>query len=232
MTEKHPESLDLRLSPGGTFHVVRAPTPGVPMPPAALRRIEEAFAGGSASGIWQLGLRDVETPLPPSLAWLRQLGTQFVTALRTSPSGQDVPPPTEASLDAACQAAPPFTGAEYVTPGLLASLWRDVGGLARTEISASGGDLEDYFRAHGPSWHAVGRVHLHLAENKRDPGSPFAFLATYVPHLSAAGTEQHLPLGHALREYAGAKNRAALLALLEPLQRAAEQSILLRELID
>jgi len=43
---------------------------------------------------------------------------------------------------------------------------------------------------------------------------------------------QHLPLGRALEEYAGAKNRAALAALLSPVQRAAEQSKLARQLLD
>ena len=45
-------------------------------------------------------------------------------------------------------------------------------------------------------------------------------------------SRQYLPLGRALQEYAGAKNRAALLSLLAPVQRAAEKSSLIRELVD
>jgi non-specific serine/threonine protein kinase len=43
---------------------------------------------------------------------------------------------------------------------------------------------------------------------------------------------QHLPLGRALQEYAGEKNKPLLLALLLPLQKAAAQSILIKELVD
>src|SRR5208337_2708128 len=62
--------------------------------------------------------------------------------------------------------------------------------------------------------------------------SPFAFLATYVSRLSAQGRVQHEPLGRALQQYAGARNRKALLALLVPLDRATERSTLVKELVD
>ena len=73
---------------------------------------------------------------------------------------------------------------------------------------------------------------FHLAENKRDAERPFAFLATYTHRLSEQAKPQYLPLGRALQEYAGAGNRAALLTLLAPVQRAAEQSTLARELVE
>jgi hypothetical protein len=75
-------------------------------------------------------------------------------------------------------------------------------------------------------------VTFHLAENKRNPAHPFAFLATYTNRVSEQGKVQHLPLGRALEEYAGAKNRTALAALLSPVQRAAEQSKVARQLLD
>jgi hypothetical protein len=43
---------------------------------------------------------------------------------------------------------------------------------------------------------------------------------------------EHLPLGRALADYAGAKNREKLLALLFPLSRAADASALIRDLVD
>ena len=73
---------------------------------------------------------------------------------------------------------------------------------------------------------------LHLAENKRDPDHPFAFLATYIPKLSAQGRVQHEPLGKALKEYAGAKNRPVLLSLLVPIQQATERSPLIKEMVE
>jgi non-specific serine/threonine protein kinase len=50
--------------------------------------------------------------------------------------------------------------------------------------------------------------------------------------LSTRGKEQHLPLGRALSEYAGAANKSRLLSLLLPVQRAAAECQWLRQLVD
>ncbi len=83
-----------------------------------------------------------------------------------------------------------------------------------------------------PALHLLGKVTFHLAENKRAPETPFAFMATYTHRLSAQEKPVHLPLGRALQEYAGAKNQTALRALLEPVQLAAERSAWARDLLD
>ena len=57
-------------------------------------------------------------------------------------------------------------------------------------------------------------------------------MATYTTRLSAQAKAQHVPLGQALREYAGAANRDKLLSLLLPVQRAAEHCDWLRPMID
>ncbi len=78
----------------------------------------------------------------------------------------------------------------------------------------------------------MGRVHFNLAENRKDDAAPFAFLTTYTTRLSAHAKAQHLPLGQALREYAGAANRERLLSLLLPVQRAAEKCPWLKTMVD
>jgi non-specific serine/threonine protein kinase len=75
-------------------------------------------------------------------------------------------------------------------------------------------------------------VHFNLAENRKDEDAPFAFLATYTTRLSAAAKAQHLPLGKALQEYSGARNRERLLSLLMPVQRAAERCPWLKAMVD
>jgi len=60
-----------------------------------------------------------------------------------------------------------------------------------------------------PAWTLVGRVHFNLAENRRDPDFPFAFMATYTTGLSAGAKAQHLPLGEALRNTPGEKQKRA-----------------------
>ena len=106
----------------------------------------------------------------------------------------------------------------------LARLWDELEAQVHAAIAQTPGGAAAYLKSCNPLWNAVGRVTFHLAENKRNPAHPFAFLATYTNRVSEQGKVQHLPLGRALEEYAGAKNRAALAALLSPVQRAAEQS--------
>ena len=78
----------------------------------------------------------------------------------------------------------------------------------------------------------MGRVCFHLAENRNDPERPFAFMATYASGFGASGRVKHLPLRRALQQYAGAKNRAALISLLSPIQQAGETCEWVRELVE
>jgi hypothetical protein len=57
-------------------------------------------------------------------------------------------------------------------------------------------------------------------------------VATYSTRLSAQTKVQHLPLGQGLRQYAGTRNKTALLALLMPVQRAAQVSAWAKDLVD
>ena len=100
------------------------------------------------------------------------------------------------------------------------------------ELSESKCSVQDFLKRRNPSWNLVGRVHFNLAENRKDAAAPFAFLATYTTRLSAHAKAQHLPLGEALREYAGAANKDRLLSLLLPVQRAAESCPWLKAMVD
>ena len=74
-------------------------------------------------------------------------------------------------------------------------------------------------------------MHFNLAENRKDPDYPFAFMATYTSSLAAHGALRHLSLGQALRKYAGAGDKAKLLKLLEPVQ-ASENCAWLKDIVD
>jgi non-specific serine/threonine protein kinase len=100
------------------------------------------------------------------------------------------------------------------------------------ELSESKCGVQDFLRQRNPAWNLVGRVHFNLAENRKDPDDPFAFLATYTTRLSSQAKAQHLPLGKALSEYAGAANKERLLSLLVPVQRAAEACPWLKAMVD
>ena len=116
-----------------------------------------------------------------------------------------------------------MAGAEYLNEGVLAELWQRMDLAFDAELAEAKVSVQEFLKRRHPAWNLVGRVHFNLAENRKDEEAPFAFLATYTTRLSAQAKAQHLPLGKALQEYAGAKNRERLLSLLMPVQRAAEQ---------
>jgi non-specific serine/threonine protein kinase len=143
-----------------------------------------------------------------------------------------VAPPETAALDALVGAVPPMIGAEYLNADLLRTLWRGIETALVARLSKADSTVQDALKSFNPAWHTVGRVHFHLAENRKDPDAPFAFLATYTHALTAHAKPQHLPLGQALREYAGVANKRRLLSLLLPVQRAAERCEWLRAMVD
>jgi non-specific serine/threonine protein kinase len=123
-------------------------------------------------------------------------------------------------------------GAEYLSVELLERLWQKLDSALHAELQASAQPLGGFLKACNSAWNLVGRVHVHLAENRKDEQFPFALLFTYTTRLSAQGRAQHRPLGEALREYAAAADNERLLALLAPLQRAGEGCAWLKDLID
>jgi non-specific serine/threonine protein kinase len=104
-----------------------------------------------------------------------------------------------------------MAGGEYLSAEVLADLWSKIDAAFRQERAHAKATLQKFLRTGNPAWHLVGRIHFNLAENRSDEEAPFAFIATYTTQLSAQGRAQHLPLGEALREYAGARNTSRLL---------------------
>jgi non-specific serine/threonine protein kinase len=231
----------LRLTPHGTL-VFEEASGSPDLECRVARRLCEAFARGSGEGLWRLGAGEAGETLPPVFIWWRDFAARFVAALRRRPRELDeqagdaataeIEPPTPAELASLALTAPIMAGAEYLTPTALHNLWKALEGAFARAFAAAGTDLQSFLAGINPAWTLVGRVHFNLAENRRDMEFPFAFMATYTTGLSATATAQHLPLGEALRQYAGAKNKNALLSLLKPVQRAAERCDWLKPLVD
>ena len=205
---------------------------------AVQRRIIDAFNAGRGHGVLHLGAGEPGTDLHPTLSYWRDIGRSFVARVcgaldPTDPTSLVIPAPDPDEIAAFSEAVPPMRGAELLTPALLGGLWTDIGTALRVEAGRfRDGGVQGYLKKQSSVWNVVGRVCFHLAENRRDLDYPFAFIATYVHKVSKQAKPQHLPLGQALKEYAGAKNRQKLLALLSPLSRAAEESDFIRELVD
>src|ERR1035437_9830503 len=93
-------------------------------------RLEKAFIRGSGHGLLWLGADEVGTALAPVLSYWRELGVRYVTALCALPGAGDgrskppMPIPADGELDTMAAAVPPMIGAEYLTPAVLAALWR------------------------------------------------------------------------------------------------------------
>jgi superfamily II DNA or RNA helicase len=201
-------------------------------------RLEEAFLRGPGHGLLYLGADQVEATLPPVLSYWREFAARYVTALcalpdiAEGPTKPPLPVPADGELDNIAAAAPPMTGAEYLTAAVLADLWRGMDASFDAELADAKLSVQEFLKGRHPAWNLVGRVHFNLAENRKDEVSPFAFLATYTTRLSAEAKAQHVPLGKALQEYAGARNRERLLSLLLPVQRAAEHCAWLKAMVD
>jgi non-specific serine/threonine protein kinase len=232
--------LTLVLSPHGALTLVQpseAAEEALPLQPERGFRLEKAFAHGSGHGLLVLGADEIGTTLPPTLSYWRNFAARYMTALCGLPgigeqSKPPVPIPANDELDRMAAAVPPMTGAEYLTTEVLADLWQDTDRAFDAELARSKLTIQEFLKTRHPAWNLVGRVHFNLAENRKDEDAPFAFLATYTTRLSAEAKAQHLPLGKALQEFAGARNRERLLSLLTPVQRAAEQCPWLKAMVD
>jgi non-specific serine/threonine protein kinase len=233
-----PRALHVALTPGGQIRLLQGLEEDArPLPSSVAARITRAFSKGQGHGVLHLGAAELGTELDPTLGFWRDLGQQFVGAVcgeldPADPHSCVLPEADPEALCALAAAVPPMRGAELMSAELLAAVWSDMGAALAGEARKRKTGVQGYLQAHHSVWNVVGRVCFHLAENKRDPGHPFAFIATYARQVSGQATLQYVPLGRALQEHAGARDRKKLLALLAPLQRAAERSEFVRTLVD
>jgi len=230
-------SISLVIAPSGRLHVEDIADARPEISDAAAATLEKAFSRSSADGLLALASEEMSHDLPPDFAFWRGLARQFFQAICHLGEGAfanwtAVPPPSDEHFAQLVADAPPMRGLEYLSVGLLRTLWGELGEGAAARAAEFAEGPAAYLSAVNPLWHLLGRVTFHLAENKRDPQRPFAFLATYTHGISSAARLKHLPLAEALKTYAGAKERSKLESLLEPVRRAAAQSALVRELLD
>lgn len=222
--------VGLCLSPEGFLFLNSAPSD---LPD--FKQLEAYFAESSARGLLFLGLLNFSIPLPTTVLFWQAFSKQFITAVckvtnRDSSTIDTIPHPPQEELRTLVMQAPCMQGGEYLSQELLVSLWTQLEKALQAELKNFTGSVQDYLGQYNPRWNLVGRICFHLAENKNNPHHPFAFLATYTTRLSSNSSPQHIPLKRALCASAAEKN--ALLALLTPVQKAAELSPFIRNLVD
>ena len=201
-------------------------------------QIQSSFSQNYAVGLLRLGVQNFDVALPPRLFFWQQLARLFVaeicklanvdTTLDVALSNMCIP---YGEFDALLEQTPFMRGAEYVNVETMEMIWHDLTQALKQELSHFNNSLADYLMTYHATWNQVGRIYFHLAENKADQSRPFAFLATYTTRLSNTSHVQHLPLGRALQEYGRDQKHAHLLSLLLPVQKAAEKSSLIKDLL-
>ncbi len=243
--------LNLSITPSGRLvcetEQARDETfPGVTFEELAGTELLRAFDISTANGLLQLAGLGNKTTLPLEFVFWRNWAQRFLKSMslldderfatleKAAKSGKAtagrksdvgiITAPDELTLAVLVADAPPMRGLEFLTNELLKASWNEL--LA--EFLQRAHDTDDGCRGLllklNPDAHLLGRVTFHLAENKRDPDRPFAFLATYAHRMSAKAQVQHLPLGEALRQYAAERDQSKLAALLAPVRAAASRS--------
>ncbi|MBM4088688.1 MAG: DEAD/DEAH box helicase [Planctomycetes bacterium] len=233
--------MDLALTPNSRLAVVdvsaeRAAIAGDAPDAGASRylgRVRRAFASSQDEGLFVLAAEKTSEPLMPAVAFWRGFAERYLRQLCHLPANEDglcdpIAPPDD--LDTVLLSAPLMLGGEYLTTDVLRETWQGLDGWVRRQSAEAPEGLSGFLRQRAAVWHQVGRVCFHLAENRRDPHYPFAFLATYTSGVAASAAVQHEPLSQALQQYAGAKNKRALIKLLSPVHLASQQSSLIKEL--
>jgi len=229
--------LSLGLSSSDHLYLYRDPENQEQIDGTTANKIQTFFTVDDAIGLLRLGLVQFNTTLPPSIAFWKQFSEFFIEELCKQASFEkgssqrfNIDFPSD-QITQLINNAPFMRGLEYLQQSMLQSLWIRLNGALAEELKAFD-NVNAYLAAYGSAWSTVGKVCFHLAENKTNSTCPFAFLATYTTGLTESAETQHLPLGRALQEYAGNNKKSLLLALLLPVQKAAEKSLFLKSLID
>jgi superfamily II DNA or RNA helicase len=227
--------LELVLTPSGNIILSEVTDSGMACIPEPLEApIRQALEKGQPEFFLCVATLRDPARLPPMIAFWRKLGERYLSELCHIPESAEILkqalPAPEDDLRELAHSAPPMRGGEYLNVDTLARAWAELDEYARGDAARTRGGIAEWLKARSPLWHRVGRVSFHLAENKRDPQNPFAFLATYAPRLIDGGRVQYQPLGRALEEYASDKK--ALVRLLAPVHHASERCAWVRALAD
>ncbi|MBX9668111.1 MAG: DEAD/DEAH box helicase [Candidatus Obscuribacterales bacterium] len=228
-------SYEISLSPSGRLLLAGFESEVSSKPDSWIKKLFDAFKLNQSAGLFALGASRPTNPVSPSISYWREFACRFLTELCQTPDSteaESIAIPALPDLEKMVLNAPPMRGAEYLSTNLLSRLWSGLNEWVQQEVESSNASMSNWLKEHAPQWHHVGRVCFHLAENTRNNDFPFAFLATYAPRISAGGRVQYQPLNKALTEYAGERNKKALINLLSPVHLASEKSDLVRELLE
>jgi len=230
------QELNVVVMPNGSLQLEWTDTEGAINKSCRLlqQEIYNRFSANNDSWLLFLGFCDHQVSLSPSLDYWRNFTGAFATKLRQTPDLEILRHNVtllikKDELRLHVEQAPLMIGSEYLNTGLLEAVWARLNHSFAFAIKSYAGTAEDFIRIYSPNVHLVGRVFFHLVENKSNE-YPFAFMATYSTGINKQGRSKHLPLKHALQEYANDNEK--LLELLATVHTAAARSPLIAELLE
>ncbi len=233
------EAVEIFLSPSGQLHTEKDFSGDQDdLPTSDLgTRLQGQFRQSSTAGLVFLASSVCkDQSLAPTCVYWRQFALRYFDCLRRHakqiPDAWQSPVLRTDDVDELRETAPPMRGIEYLTNDTLLHLWQSLDEFVRHAVQQSTSGLGEYLYSLDPAWNLVGRVTFHLAENKRDEQYPFAFMATFTEAHATGKSLRHIPLGEALKQSAVDRDTDKLTILLEPVQRAAQSSELVRSLLN
>ncbi|MFZ3046550.1 MAG: DEAD/DEAH box helicase [Desulfatirhabdiaceae bacterium] len=199
-------------------------------------RLFEMYSSDPGKAILALGLVSPSFRLSPSVEYWRSLSAAYIHELLVDPGtetlreNQRIDLPDETATEWAGR-IPEMVGADRVDAAVVIRIWNRIQDASLQEIKRSRDPVEDIIQSLSPGQSLLDhRVHFHLVENRQEPETPFAFLATYSTRTPINGGLIHLPLGQALKEYGDDTPR--MLSLLSSVHKAASSSPLIQAILD
>ena len=195
----------------------------------------KAFSLSISEGLWAIA---EATKIPDEIArFWRSLGREFLHKIAErqhlgSLSERTHVDISELELTKWAATKPMCDGAEYISPESLRSLWTEMTKELQSHLKKNNGQLASWLESRGGKFSLLGKVCLHLAENKRSETHPFAFIATVAIMVTEDGRVIYSPLGKALEEAEKAGEKNKLLDFLVPLIEAAKTIPWLTNAID
>ncbi|TWT94338.1 DEAD/DEAH box helicase [Neorhodopirellula pilleata] len=224
----------LAITPLGQLRLVGATEDDLAFGLASELSVEliSAFAKSEVDGLVYLVSARCETSLPVSLRYWQSFAHRYFTSLRRMSSSlskdwKSPDCPDDETLEELLRSAPPTLGLEYLNRDGLRRVWGQLDTHTRSASQKRKGGLAAHLHSLNSDWNLLGRVTFHLAENKKNPDRPFAFLATYTQTESGErknATPKHVPLSEALKASIAAGDTRQLDALLTPVSKAAEST--------
>ncbi len=229
MTNSAPINLILLAGNKLCFDLRQSPTI-----PAPLIELSTALKHGSANALLYLANHPELRHQSDSIQFWHSFAQIFMRHVAQSADSDPfvVSPISDSQLNSLIEHRPATVGSENIQPDALLQLWGESTHEFLDRLRRAGQSPRDYLHQHHPLWADVGRIHFHLAENRKDPDRPFAFLATYSVRTADKARTQHRPLGLALKDSLEKQNQTQLLMLLKPIQLAASSSEFLRTILE